>query len=752
MDQMIKSGIIVLDGFDIKFDKKVVFELIDCHEDSPIYEEVIEEYEELEEKVYSLIDAKALIGFGEVPEEIARQAEITKRKSAYVLTTVGSAVSAFSTLMFQNGDYLKGMLADAMADSYLFLMEDALQDILREACAERHVGICKRLEAPHDLPMEVQKIMHSQIKAQELLNIGITSGFMFDPVKTACQILILTDDENEFKTQHDCRKCKAIHCKLRNIPPSQVQVVEKDKSYTLSCSEKENILDALIAHDTYFSAVCGGKGLCGKCKIRLLKGELSITSSDKKIFTPEELNKGYRLACMAYPMNDCKISLELSDESDFDIVSAYAGGDSGQSKGTNSVTEQTNLLEQTVQPIDIDYGIAIDIGTTTIAMNLIGRQTKSFAGSYAVINRQRAYGADVISRIQASNNGKLEELQKSIIDDLLGGIRQILDESKVEANKIQQVVIAGNTTMIHLLMGYSCEKLGVVPFTPVNIKTIREPFSVIFSDTLLSCETLILPGISTFVGGDIVSGLYSCSFFQSNEISLLVDLGTNGEMGIGNKDKILVTSTAAGPAFEGGNITWGMGSVKGAISGVNIEKEKVTVKTIQDAMPVGICGTGVIETVAELVREEYVDETGLLDEDCFEEGFVLAQNPDGKDIIFTQKDVREIQLAKAAVRAGVETLLLRYGVDYNQVECVYLAGGFGFHIDTNKAIQIGMLPEEFKGKIKTVGNSSLGGAVRYITQEGAQNAMEYLADMSEEINLSTDKEFNDFYMEHMFFE
>lgn len=161
---------------------------------------------------------------------------------------------------------------------------------------------------------------------------------------------------------------------------------------------------------------------------------------------------------------------------------------------------------------------------------------------------------------------------------------------------------------------------------------------------------------------------------------------------------------------------------------------------------------GKIEIAAELVREEFVDETGLLDEDYFDDGFPIAKTPDGKNIVFTQKDVREIQLAKAAVRGGVETLLLRYGVTYDQVKTVYLAGGFGFHIDTDKAFQIGMLPREFANKIQTVGNSSLGGAIRYFISEDGDRDMERMVDLSKEINLSSDKEFNDFYMEHMFFE
>ena len=236
------------------------------------------------------------------------------------------------------------------------------------------------------------------------------------------------------------------------------------------------------------------------------------------------------------------------------------------------------------------------------------------------INHQRAYGADVISRMQASMGGKKEALRQSIQTDLTEGIKRLLEESGVEAGKVRRVAIGGNTTMGHLLMGYDCDTLGVYPFTPVNIDFIEGSFQEILGNDLLDASTVLLPGISTYVGGDIVSGLLSLGFDSREQVCLLVDLGTNGEMALGNRDKIMVTSTAAGPAFEGGNISCGMGSVAGAICSVKIEDGTVSVKTIRGQAPVGLCGTGVVETVAELVKEEIVEDSGLLDEEYFEDG------------------------------------------------------------------------------------------------------------------------------------
>lgn len=511
-----------------------------------------------------------------------------------------------------------------------------------------------------------------------------------------------------------------------------ITVHNGERSYPVICRNEQSILEALIANDQYFSAFCGGAGVCGKCRVRVIAGELPATSYDEKIFTEEEVLSGWRLSCKAVPKGDCEIELKLNDENTFEVAAEDVGKVSGDSS-------------------DAKFGIACDIGTTTIAMSLVNLVDKEVYAVYTSVNHQRMYGADVISRIQASNEGKGLELQKSIRKDLLSGIRDIIDKSGIDRAQIQKVIVAGNTTMGHLLMGYSCETLGVSPFTPVNIGIITDSCEKILGEAVLSCPVTLIPGISAFVGADITAGILAYKISEREEISLLIDLGTNGEMAIGNKDRIMVTSTAAGPAFEGGNIGCGMGSVQGAISGVRIEGGEAAVTTIGDKPPVGICGTGVIETVAELVRTGLVDETGLLDE-SLEEGFLLGYTPEGEKILFTGKDVREVQLAKAAVRAGAETLMLRFGVTAGQIDKVYLAGGFGLKIDQNKAIEIGLLPEKFRGKIEAVGNSSLKGAVNYLLEEEARIQTEEIIRISEEVNLSGDKDFNELYMEYMFFE
>jgi uncharacterized 2Fe-2S/4Fe-4S cluster protein (DUF4445 family) len=398
------------------------------------------------------------------------------------------------------------------------------------------------------------------------------------------------------------------------------------------------------------------------------------------------------------------------------------------------------------------YGVAVDIGTTTVAISLVNLSTKQIVDTYTTVNHQRRWGADVIARIKSAGEGFLSDMMESIRSDLRKGIQQLLEQSGLGIDALTKIVIAGNTTMGHLFCGFPCESLGVAPYTPVDISTIRRSASEVFGWEKSEAEVVLLPGISTYVGADITAGMYVTGMHETEEVSLLVDLGTNGEMAIGNKDRFLVTSTAAGPAFEGGNISCGVAGIPGAICHVQIEKDNILTETIGNQTPVGLCGTGVIETVYELQKNEWIDETGLLEEDYFEDGVSLAKDAKGEDIIFWQQDVREIQLAKSAVRAGLECLLLKFGVTYEDIAHVYIAGGFGYKMDLSKAAGIGMLPKELLPKMQAVGNSSLGGAMAGLLGAQAVEEMEQIVAKSEEVSLAMSKEFNDFYMDYMMFE
>ena len=735
MQENMNNDHIKVSNFDIKFNQEIVLHLIDCHQDSPIYQEVIAEFESLKLKIYSLLEPVAIIQFGKLNSQIEIEKILPGTPVVYTLITVGKKTTEYSNQLFGQGDYLGGLLVNAMSDNYLFQLDSEVQKIIREESAIRHIGVTERLEAPLNIPMESQKVILDETNAFEELNIGVTQGYMFTTVKTTAFILVLTEDETTFKAQHICKLCDAVNCKMREKSSVNIKVMRGKNIIAIKCNENESILDALLRQGQYFSAACGGKGSCGKCKVQLIEGKLAISIEDKAILTEKELDKGYRLSCKAYPDEDCVIKILFGDESDFEIVTDY------QTKEIKTV----DLQEES-------YVIGIDIGTTTIAVSLVGTTSKTILKTYTTINKQRAYGADVISRMQASNDGKKDLLRESIRKDLLEGILGVMDGAKIATGEVKKIAIAGNTTMGHLLMGYSCETLGVFPFIPVNIDTIELPFQTVFASNYLDIPVFLLPGISTYVGGDIVAGLLVCEFDKQVMPCMLIDIGTNGEMAIGNKDKILVSSTAAGPAFEGGNISCGVGSIAGAICNVSIDEEKVVYQTIGEKPPVGICGTGVIEITSELLKAGLIDETGLFEEKYFKNGFEIAIDGEKTPIIFTQKDIREIQLAKSAVRAGIETLIKRSGLSYEMIDTVYLAGGFGYKINIEKAIHIGLLPEEFAGKIKVIGNSSLAGAMQYLTDNNAKEKVEKIKLISKEIELANDKDFNDLYMDHMFFE
>ncbi len=521
----------------------------------------------------------------------------------------------------------------------------------------------------------------------------------------------------------------------------------------IECEKNESLLDAMKRHQIYIPAYCAGRGTCKKCRIQLLEGTLPITEADRKAFDEEALARGMRLSCQAYPQEECKLALHSDSEAAFEVL-------------TSSVEYKTTIHAAAKDT----YGIAVDIGTTTIAMELVAHSSGHVCATDSRINHQRAWGADVISRIQASIDGAGNALKYSICTDLLDGFEALLMQSGITVEQVADVAVAANTTMCHLLMGYPCHSLGVSPFTPVNIDVIRTTVLDVMGDVAAermaelagtndhwenvfkNIRLMILPGISTFVGADIVGGLLVSDFARNEDVSMLIDLGTNGEMVIGNKDRRIATSTAAGPAFEGGNISCGIGSVKGAICSVTLEDGGMHWQTIGGGAPVGICGTGVLDITAELVEHGLVDETGLLDDAYFDHGVYIADALSGEPITFTQKDVREIQLAKAAVRAGIEVLMKRYGVAASEISCVYLAGGFGFRLDITKAIAIGLLPEDFCGKIKIAGNASLAGARACLLDEAHLTLAKELAGHTQEISLGNDADFNEYYMDAMYFE
>lgn len=474
-------------------------------------------------------------------------------------------------------------------------------------------------------------------------------------------------------------------------------IIKNRENKQIECRENQTILEALQEAGIYIPALCAGRGTCGKCKVLLEKGEY--------------------LACKTYAEGDILLELPEGDEQQILVEGVKAAASrymDNQSKVEDECFAENKKREEKLF-------IAVDIGTTTIAMALVGEGSGEVKDTFAVLNRQRMHGADVISRIAAANDGRLEELHKLILEDLQQGIAKLTRSGRLEVTKL---IIAANTTMVHLLMGYSCEALGRHPFSSEHLDRIEttleemtvkdKPMEQKGEADRADLPVTILPGISAFVGSDITADILICPGFFEEGISLLLDMGTNGEMVIGNKDRLIAASTAAGPAFEGGNITCGTGSIPGAISQVKILNRRALIGTIGGKQPpVGICGTGIIEAIAELKKNRLMEADGALKPPYDRAGFSLWTASTGEKVAIYQQDIRQLQLAKGAIRAGMEQLMEAFGCRPEQIDKVYLAGGFGTKLPIEASIEIGLFPAEFRGKIESIGNGALLGAIAF---------------------------------------
>ncbi len=502
-----------------------------------------------------------------------------------------------------------------------------------------------------------------------------------------------------------------------------------------------NLLSALRDLGIDIAASCGGNGKCGKCKVFFTEKAPEILPTEREKLSSEELALGYRLACLhdvtegmviAIPVRNEATQMPLAEEG----MQILGAGFRGEKQAITGEDDKQS------------YNICIDLGTTTIAAAL--QKGDQVIDSVSVINHQKSFGADVISRIKASVEGNGEKLRTLVQQDIRECMERLLQRQHISMEEVRQVILAGNTTMLHLLNGYSCEGLGAEPFKPVRLTLEKKNLRDVFGEDMP--EMVLLPGISAFVGADIASGLFAIHMEEQEEPVLLVDLGTNGEMVLGKKDSLYVTSTAAGPAFEGGNLSCGVPSIPGAIS--HVGEEGIT--TIGNKTPIGLCGTGVIDALAYMLKKGIMDANGLLKEEYFEKGYSVTGHF-GPQIRITQEDIRQVQLAKAAIRAGIEILSKRSGISFEKVKTLELAGGFGFYLDPANAIAIGMLPEAFAGKVHAAGNTSLNGCLRlgsakdHSKEEQMEQILTEMTGKAREISLAGEKEFEELFLTYMAF-
>ena len=518
-------------------------------------------------------------------------------------------------------------------------------------------------------------------------------------------------------------------------------------------NQPKSLLRILQGKNEYISAPCNGNGTCGKCVVRFQSGATEPSVRDREIFSEKQLEEGYRLACQSYPTGVYEIEIPQKEE-EIEVLSGWEEKKEtlGECRKAENSTHGRNCAERSEQA---GYGICMDIGTTTLAAVLVDLTAQEECQTAVSVNHQRAYGSDVLSRISASNSGKKWEIQRCIRQDLQKLIRELLQKEKITEQQIQRIVIAGNTTMCHLLRGFSCETLGVAPFLPVDLSWMEGSAADFLGMKELDTKVVILPGISAFVGADIMAGIAKMNMHRSEGYHLLLDIGTNGEMVLGNCRHMYVTSTSAGPAFEGGNISCGMAGIPGVISHVFMEETgKAGFQVIGEAdgeskkkqQAIGICGTGMIDLVYELRKHQMIDEHGTYSDLYFDTGYELAEK-----VKFTQNDIRELQMAKAAIRAGVDILVKKAGIAFDEVDNCYLAGGFGTKIDIKKAAGIGLIPKELEMKTIPVGNTVLAGTKEVLLSRISKEELEKIQTMADVINLAEENDFEELYLSYMDF-
>lgn len=480
------------------------------------------------------------------------------------------------------------------------------------------------------------------------------------------------------------------------------------------------LVSKILQEHAAFKMPCAGQGHCGKCKV-YAKGQLSIPDAvEVEKLTEAELEKGIRLACRTRILGEAVISTEYHGTSKILL-------------GEQIIRGEERLFQS--------FGVAIDIGTTTIAAQLYGEN--GLLAQAGCDNPQGAFGADVISRIERSLAGEGRQLAEAVRRGINGLIGGLCAESGCSPEQIDTMVITGNTAMLYLLTERNPESLSHAPFQADWLagEWIRgEELALLCKEA----RVWLPPCISAFVGADIVSALMSVDILKKEDKRLLVDIGTNGEIALWDQGRLLCCATAAGPVFEGAGISCGMQGEDGAISHVSYEpgKEGFAVEVIGDGAPRGICGSGVIDAVWAMLESEQLDETGYLEDEV-----VVISG----DITMNQEDIRKVQLAKSAICAGIETLLKRSGQQMEALDEFLVAGGFGAFLNLEAAGGIGLLPKE-KAKTTTVcGNAALAGAAKALWDISCDKEAADIIAVATPLNLAEDPFFAERYMEGMFF-
>lgn len=593
----------------------------------------------------------------------------------------------------------------------------------------------------------------------------------------------------------------------------------------LKAEPNMNLLRLLQANGFSIASPCGGKGFCGKCKVRVIDGEhtkSSFYTDEMSYLSSIEKEMGFRLACRVKVEED--LLIEIPEEGSRAII--LTQGDSSVMLNPIVKKKHLTLAEPTVedQLSDVErvekalslsgkispsfmsllpeilrrnkfdvtaviydneviavesgdttshiYGLAVDIGTTTMVGFLMDLTTGEQVSVYSALNPQRPYGADVITRTDytVENEDGLKTLSSLIRSEINHMLGYFYDECSIRPDQIYHVTLVGNTIMMHIFADLPVKNIAVSPFIPVVARRID--FRAQDVDIKINAEgkVTILPMVAGYVGSDTIGAVLSCKMAEKEEVSLMVDIGTNGEIALGNRHGIVSCSTAAGPAFEGAHIRYGLGGIAGAINAVQI-KDEIIYTTIGEKPARGICGSGIVDVCAEMIRSGILEPQGRIitpkeakaklppsiasrvTELDGKAALLLASRDQGavEDIYVCQKDIREVQLAKAAIASGIHILMKESKVSYEDIDKVYLAGGFGNYINYDHAADIGLIPKELRKKIVPIGNGAgVGAKMALLSKDDLEKADE-IRKITKYIELSTRMDFQTAFIDYLSF-
>ena len=500
-----------------------------------------------------------------------------------------------------------------------------------------------------------------------------------------------------------------------------VHLTAEGRAVRLSVPESALLSEILRDRGQAPAMPCAGRGRCGKCRVTA-SGALSAPSpAERAHLTREELDRGVRLACCTRVEGDCRVALSSAAHSQICLEGV--------------------MDAVTLRPRFRAFGAAVDIGTTTLAASLYGPGGGLLAQASRA-NPQSAWGADVISRIEAALKGQGPALAACVRGAVDGLLEEMAAQAGISPGGIDALVITGNTAMLHFLTETSPEPLSHAPFAAERLFGEVLSASSLGLSACPAAEALLPRCMSAFVGADITTALLASGICGREGTRILVDIGTNGEMALRHNEALLCCSTAAGPAFEGAGLSMGMGGQAGAVDHVSLRGGALAPHVIGGGAPRGICGSGVIDALACLLETEDLDETGLLQADPA----VIAP-----PVSLTQRDVRMVQPAKSAISAGLQTLLHTASLACSDVAELAAAGGFGSYLDAGSAGRIGLLPRELVPKVRVLGNAALGGGAMLLLDRCLAPACEALARSARTLELSANPVFTRYYTEGMFF-